>query len=213
MWDDRRFVILSAVVLALACGALALACGGGGGVVGGRGVSFSADQVVTPGGTGRKIVSRCYFAPGKFRAEMKVSGMPGGALITIGRQDLGRAWIVFPGLKQYREISLKEMGADKVFFKPAPEQILEKLGTETVEGYRCEKMKVRTAVEGPNGTVESTRTVWVSKSFPVPLRTLSDSGNLTEYRHIEKGPQPAALFELPQGYTKMTGGMPFPVGR
>jgi len=213
MRENRKFVILSTVVLALACGALALACGGGGGVGGGRGVSFSADQVVTPGGTGRKIVSRCYFAPGKFRAEMKPSGMPGGALITIGRPDLGRAWILFPGLKQYREISLKEMGADKVFFKPAPGQILEKLGAETVEGYRCEKMKVRNTVEGPHGPMEAILTVWVSTSFPVPLRTLSERGNLTEYRHIEKGPQPAALFELPQGYTKMAGGMPFPVGR
>ncbi len=204
MRRGREFVVLSTVMLAMACG-----WGGGGS----RTVSFSAEQVVTLGTTGRKIVSRCSFAPGKFRLQMKGPDMPGGELITIGRQDLGRAWILLPGLKRYREISLKEMGTRKLFFEPTPEQILEKLGTETVEGYRCRKMRVRNTVEGPQGPVEAISTVWVSKGFPVPLRTLSDRGTLTEYRHIEEGPQPAALFELPEGYTKMASSMPFLGGR
>lgn len=208
MRKNRTTTNLSLLAL-VATGVLTVACGVGGG----QNHSFSADQIFTPRDTGRKIVSHCYFAPGKFRAEMKAPSRMGGSLVTIGRQDLGKAWILFPGMKRYREISLERLGADKLYFKPAPDQVLEKLGAETVEGYHCQKMKVRKTADGPNGPVETTLTVWVSRSFPVPLRTLSEHGDLTEYRNIKEGPQPASLFDLPEGYTKMASGLSFAGGR
>ncbi len=210
---NRILVILGGISLVLACGVLALACGTEGRTGGARAVSFAADQVVTTGNGGRKIVSRCRFTPDKLRMEMQLHHGGGGSLVTIGRQDLGKAWILFPAMHRYQEISLAELSGGKLFLRPAPEEIVERLGFETVEGYRCEKMRVRHRGEGAHGPVEMTVTVWIADGFPVPLRTVTANGTVTEYHNIVVGPQPAELFELPAGYTKMAGGIPFSAGR
>ncbi|NOZ95967.1 MAG: DUF4412 domain-containing protein [Acidobacteria bacterium] len=205
-------VIVSGVSLVLASCVLTLACGAGAEAGGARTVSFAADQVVTTRG-GRRIVSRCFFAPERVRIEMRMSHARGGSLITIGRQDLGKAWILFPAMRRYQEISLAKVSGGRLFLKPSPEEIVERLGFERVEGYRCEKMRVRHRGEGAHGPVEVVVTVWMARDFPVPLRTVSADGTVTEYHKIVMGPQPAALFELPAGYTKMAGGIPLSGGR
>ncbi len=205
-------VVLGGLFLVLASCVLAPASGTERGTDGTRTVSFAADQVVTTGG-GKKIVSRCHFAPGRLRFEIQTSRHHGRALVTIGRQDLGKAWILFPSMHRYQEISLAELSGGELFLKPSPEEIVERLGFETFEGYRCEKMRVRHSGEGANGPVEVIVTVWMADGFPVPLRTVSPNGTVTEYHHIVVGPQPAGLFELPDGYTKMPGGVPFGGGR
>jgi len=209
---NKILVVLGGLFLVLASCVLALACGTEGGTDGTRAVSFAADQVVTTEG-GRKIVSRCHFAPGKLRFEMRMSHGHGGTLVTIGRQDLGKAWVLFPSMHRYHEIPLAELSGGKLFLKPSPEEIVERLGFETVEGYRCEKMRIRRRREGTNGPVETIVTVWMADSFPVPLRTVTPNGTVTEYHHIVVGPQPDELFTLPDGYTKMPGGVPFGGGR
>jgi len=200
-------LIVVVATLALTCGALSTACGGG---QSGRKVSFSADQITILGTGGRKIRSRFYWAPGKLRIETKSPGRPGGDLVTIVRKDPGRAWIVLPAMKQYHEISLSQVGSAQLVFKPAPDQIVEKLGTETVAGYRCEKLVVRGG--GPEGNAAAPATMWVSAAFPVPLKIRTARGDVTEYHNIEVGPQPAELFELPQGYTEMARSMPLSGG-
>ncbi len=208
----KLLVVLGGLFFVLASWMVALVCGADGGTDGSRTVSFVADQVVTTGG-GKKIVSRCHFAPGKLRFEIRTSHHHGGSLVTIGRQDLGKAWILFPSMHRYREISLTELSGGELFLEPSPEEIVERLGFETFEGYRCEKMRVRHSGEGVNGPVEVIVTVWMADGFPVPLRTVTPDGTVTEYHDIVVGPQRAELFELPDGYTKMPGSVPFGGGR
>ena len=191
---------------------LQTACGAGGPASGAGIVSFTAEQVVSGGGVGRQAVSRCFFAPGKFRIEMRL-GHRRHAVVTIGRQDLGKAWVLFPAMRRYREIPLADAGGGNVDLAPAQEDILERLGYETVDGRRCEKLKIRRRTGEADGGGGSTATVWVADGFPVPLRTVTGRGAVTEYRHITVGPQPEEIFELPDGYTKMAGGTPAAGGR
>lgn len=212
MQRNRMLAGLGVIAFTLACSVLALACGTGKGAGGNRTVSFAADQVVITRG-GRRTISRCRFTPEKLRMEMHLQQGGGHTIVTIGRQDLGKAWVLFPAMHRYQEVSLAELGDGRVFLKPSPEEIVERLGFETVQGYRCEKMRVRRRGEGNNGPVESTVTVWMADGFPVPLRTVTPKGTVTEYHNIAVGPQPDELFELPAGYTKMAGGFPFGGGR
>ena len=191
--------------LVLTWGTLSVACGGG---RSGRNVSFSADLISILHNNHRTITARLYRAPGKFRLEMKTSGRAGGNLVTIGRQDLGRGWVVFPSMKRYHEIPLDRAESGKLFFKPAPDQIVERLGTETVAGYRCEKLRIRGGGPGSTTSAHGTLTVWISSRFPMPLRSRTAGGDITELRNIEVGPQPAELFELPDGSTEMAPSLP-----
>jgi len=168
-----------------------------------RPVSFSADQIVTIAETGQQIVSRCHFAPDRYRAETTVAGR---TLVTIGRKDLGRAWVLSPSRRQFREVPLEGTRAGAVLFNPSRERIVKRLGADRLEGYRCEKLRVRASNGDRGEATNAFLTVWVSERLPVPLRTRTDRGTVMEYRNIEEGPQPACLFELPTGYARVDGG-------
>jgi len=210
---SRSKVLVSVAVGCLVSAglALAVACGRAGGMEGPRAVSFAAEQVVTTG-AGKTIVSRCRFTPEKLRIEMP-RGHGRGSIVTIGRQDLGKAWLLFPEMHRYLEISLAEIGDGRLFLRPLADEIVERLGHEAVEGYRCEKMRVRRRAGAAHGTGEMAATLWIADGFPVPLRTVTPGGTVTVYRNIVVGPQRAELFELPPGYTRMADGLPFPGGR
>jgi len=49
--------------------------------------------------------------------------------------------------------------------------------------------------------------VWQSPKFDLPLRTRSDSGQVTELRNIREGKPAAALFEVPADYSKVSDMM------
>ncbi len=75
-----------------------------------------------------------------------------------------------------------------------------KVGNETVNGRSTVKY------EGTNAKGE-TGMVWIDPKlrFPVKWQGKNDGGEL---RNIQEGAQPASLFEVPAGYTKMDmGGM------
>jgi Domain of unknown function (DUF4412) len=75
-----------------------------------------------------------------------------------------------------------------------------KVGSDTVNGRSTVKY------EGTNASGDTT-TVWLDPKlrFPVKWQGKSSGGEL---RNIQEGSQPASLFEIPAGYTKMDmGGM------
>jgi hypothetical protein len=47
---------------------------------------------------------------------------------------------------------------------------------------------------------------WISLTLRFPIKTTDDDGGLTEFSNIAEGPQPASLFSIPSGYTKMDLG-------
>jgi hypothetical protein len=70
-----------------------------------------------------------------------------------------------------------------------------RVGSETVNGRSTVKY------EGTDAKGESS-TVWLDSKvrFPIKWEGKNDSGGLT---NIQEGPQPASLFQVPAGYTKM----------
>jgi hypothetical protein len=70
-----------------------------------------------------------------------------------------------------------------------------RVGSETVNGRSTVKY------EGTNAKGESS-TVWLDSKvrFPIKCEGKNDAGGLT---NIQEGPQPASLFQVPAGYTKM----------
>jgi hypothetical protein len=78
-----------------------------------------------------------------------------------------------------------------------------KIGNDTVNGRNCVKY------EGTNQKGETT-TFWIDPKLRFPIKGQGKNSNW-ELRNIQEGSQPASLFEVPAGYTKMDmGGMMWP---
>ena len=77
---------------------------------------------------------------------------------------------------------------------------------ETVNGYE--------AVRWDYTSAEGVRTrAWISSRLRFAIKTQDDNGSFTEFTNITEGPQPASLFGIPAGYTKMDMGMMGAAGR
>jgi hypothetical protein len=78
--------------------------------------------------------------------------------------------------------------------------------TETINGYET--------VRWDYTTQEGVRTrSWVSTTLRFPIKTSDDNGSSMEFSNIAVGPQPANLFAIPAGYTKMDVGAMGGMGR
>jgi Ca-activated chloride channel family protein len=74
-------------------------------------------------------------------------------------------------------------------------------GTETVEGYTCDRIEYR---EPGKDTVAFR--VWKSRQLAFAVKTVSYATNgnaVMALRHIKEGPVDDALFRIPEGYTRM----------
>jgi hypothetical protein len=71
----------------------------------------------------------------------------------------------------------------------------ENLGAESVNGYQTRKWAYTRDGER--------ETVWIAPELRFPVRVLDASGNQTDFTNVAMGPQPAALFEPPAGFTAM----------
>jgi len=151
--------------------------------------------------------SKICVAGQKMRMEMPhPSGR--GSLVTIVRQDRRVVWMVFPEQKLYREVTLDASDLAAMPREIKDDQVIEELGRETVAGYSCRKVKVRTKVTVMGRTIESTSTVWTSPKLGLPLRSEHESGTVTELKDITEGRQPADLFEIPVGFAKTESMFP-----
>jgi hypothetical protein len=114
-------------------------------------------------------------------------------------------WILMPQRKKYMEMPISaEAKNNPQFYQDKLEEIADKepLGTEKISGYTCEKARY-TFHDKSRGVM----TQWYSKelAFPLKIDLHGEQWQMTtEYSNIKKGNVDDALFELPQGYTKMT---------
>lgn len=124
--------------------------------------------------------------------------------ITIFRKDKGVVWILMPGQMMYMEMpagSQKNMPP----VDPAELENMGKkkyLGKEEVNGYMCSKYHY--TFHDPSAGVS---TYWISEklNFPVKMEMDGPSGRMVmEYRNIQEKKVPAALFNIPSGYQKMS---------
>jgi hypothetical protein len=171
----------------------------------------SADQVMTV--AGQTMKARVYHSAKAERREMSQAGMK---MISIVRRDKNVVWSLMPEQKMYMEVAA---GADKGAPVDMSRANIQRtsLGNETLDGIKTNKNKVVVTDKASGTTMEGL--MWetaegilvkmdaTGKVDGKPVKLVLQQSN------IKVGPQPAALFEIPAGYTKMDmGAMGMPAG-
>jgi hypothetical protein len=200
---DQKKIIGKGVLICVALAAFLLVLGGCGG--GGKIEEYSAKQSFKDPG-GREGTHNIFVSHGNMRMEMR-SPMGEGSMVVIFRKDKGVTWTLFPGEKIYMENKLDEAKLQKTFGKIPMDINKEDLGTETVNGFKCRKMRVETTTSIMGREIKSTSTVWTSDRLDFPIRSQEKDGGVMELQDIKPASQPSDLFEIPEGYTKKD--MPF----
>jgi len=169
---------------------------------------FSADNVMIKPDGKEETIGKIYVSPNMMRSEMNMQQQ--GTMISIVRQDQKKFFMIMPDKKKYYENPLTDQDLDDLqgmMMNANMKKKVEKLGTETVNGFVCEKQQVTTTMDMMGQTITTTSTHWKAKELDIPIRTKDDKGNITELRNIKQGPQPKDIFEIPQGYKKVANMM------
>ncbi|MGE5527816.1 MAG: DUF4412 domain-containing protein [Patescibacteria group bacterium] len=160
-------------------------------------VPFSADMVQTV--KKKDTIGKIFVKQNKIRQELVDD--KGQATITILRMDKMVVWVLMPADKMYMEIDLAKNKTYQ-YYVNNPDMIAdtEDLGTETVNGYVCQKVQY-TYKDKSLGTMVQ----WFSQRLQFAIKMEMKSRSVTttiEYRNIVEGPQPDSLFEVPADYEK-----------
>ncbi len=173
-------------------------------------VSYSGmREIVTSEGT---IKMKEFHAPGMQRMEMDG---PSGPMVMINRSDKGVAWMLMPSMNMYMEVPATQFeqqtgGGAKVIEHT-------KVGSEVIDGHKVDKYKsIFEDAQGNRGGGY----YWITKDgIPLKMDVIFKQGEDKHHMKMTlKGlvvePQPASLFEIPEGYSGMPsmGGMKFPTG-
>ena len=161
-------------------------------------VSYEATRVMRV--DGYEIVTRVHHAP---RMERITASLIGMEVTVIMRTDRNLAWQLIPLMGVYGESDLSAMDT------PENIRILsrEPVGVETIRGIAVTKFRARFVTQG--GTHhegfywQNADGVHVRTEFPFIGRDGGEKRIELELRDVELGPQPAYLFELPEGYSKV----------
>jgi hypothetical protein len=177
---------------------------------------FSA-EVVDLQKQGTPNQAKLYFAKDKIRIESHGANAQGGGAVIVNF-DTQTSVILMPQQHIYMETVAKSqnqrMGFGSTFFRTGDVEAAcgdwqktqnqggtcHKVGSESVNGRSTVKYEATSS----SGEVSH---FWldVKLRFPIKWEGKSSSGEL---RNIQEGTQPASLFEIPAGFTKMDmGGM------
>lgn len=167
---------------------------------------------------GTPTTAKIFFAKDKMRIESQSSNARAGGGAVIVNLASQTTTVLMPQQHMYMDMSqqsqMQRLGYN--FFRTGNVEdacgdwlkvgahkggSCHKLGNESVGGRDTVKFEATTA----SGVVSN---FWIDPKlrFPVKWQGKNSDGEL---RNIEEGPQPASLFEIPAGYTKMEmpGGM------
>lgn len=149
--------------------------------------AYSATRTMRAGG--HEITGPLHYDSGKERFEMT---MEGRQQVMIRREDKQLLYMVMPQMGMGMEMQLggpKAMPGARDYAELQPEEV----GRETIAGE--ETTKYRVMAEG------MTIFIWASDDgIPLRMEGEGPEGRFTmELSDIERGPQPAELFEVPAG--------------
>lgn len=162
---------------------------------------LSADMVMMEG---KEVVETMKLSVSGQNVRME-SSITGESTVTIMRRDRKLIWMLYPARKQYSEQPLDTRDQSKDPSSDPPGVIKKvQIGTEQVGGYRC--TKYRMTIKGPGGGTLAA-TSWFADALGMPIKS-DFSGIITELRNIRVGSQPAALFEIPAGWKKISATVP-----
>ena len=165
---------------------------------------FTADMVTTESGVTK--TNKFYSENPFYRMNIEEGGQEG--YVIVDRNE-GVTKVVMPAEQMYMEMSSTGMQSMSNDVFQSIEKQKEKyetnlVGTETINGYECEKYEVLI-----DGSVVST--FWQSPDIEYPIKVISgaDSEMVMELKNIEAGDVDDSMFQIPDGYTKMDmpGGM------
>jgi hypothetical protein len=176
---------------------------------------FSA-EIIDLQKSGTPTQAKIYFAKDKMRIESQTASAHGSAVIINYATQTGD--VLMAQQHMYMEMPMQaqsqRMGYASAFFQAGDVENAcgdwqkmghegsncHQVGSETVNGRSTVKYETTNA----NGDISH---FWLDPKlrFPVKWEGKSNSGEL---RNIQEGAQPASLFEIPAGFTKMDlGGM------
>ncbi len=160
---------------------------------------FSADMIRTM--AGHTTEGKVYIKDKK----MRIEGGPGEP-ITIVDGEAAKIYVIMPQAGMYLEHPAEgPMG--QMLEEPSPEADAKmgvkrvKLGTETVNGYKCDKIKV--VFDDPS---QGEMIQWVSKKHKLPIKMVHNGpmGRIViEYKNIKTSGLRDSLFKPPKGLRKM----------
>ena len=155
---------------------------------------FSADQVTVA--QGRTVTGKFYSNTDRTRIEMN---MGGHSMINIVRRDKQVIWMIQPEQKSYMEMPIKPQDQPSPF-DAAVDYNYTLIGPDTVDGHACKKYHFSATVNGKAYTGFH----WLAGDLQdMPIQWSDEDGKyVTTLKNVKLGPSPAALFELPAGYTK-----------
>jgi len=170
-------------------------------------VEYSADSAMETAEVSMK--GHVNYAPMRERREMVTDG--GDKMIMITRLDKKVAWTLMPSEKMYMEMDLAQASAQAKddTSKYKIEQTV--VGPESLNGVNTTKSKI--IMTGPKGE-KMGGFMWTTKdNIVVKMDAIAIEKNdkhrfKTELTDLKVGKQDPALFEIPQGYSKMSMGMP-----
>lgn len=169
--------------------------------------SYSADMVSLDATGKVEAATRIYVDAGRMRLELPPQeGMQGMTIIV--RPDLKLQWMVDAESRTCLEHALDDdqlRAIAPAMAAATPDSREERLGTETVQGYKAEKKRVTTTQKVMGQVVRTVSLVWQAEEFDIPLRERDEEGFTEELRNIKVGAQPASLFEVPPGYRVVKG--------
>jgi len=156
------------------------------------GPEFSADMVsTTKAGT---VTGKIYVSKDKTRVEMSKS-------ISISRIDKKVVWVLMPEQKMYTENQLKPEQLTATPDKMPGEVERTMIGPEKLDGKNVVKYKI-TYTESKKKVVIWQ---WILPDTSFPVKTANEDGSATtEFKNLKTGKQPDSLFEIPEGYQKMS---------
>ncbi len=162
---------------------------------------FKADMLIQSA-AGGEMTGKVFVKGNSLRQEILT---PMGTQVSIVNASSNMMYVLIPGQQMYMEfpnnqVSLAESESIEDKYKDMGK--VTKLGTEDIEGYKCDHYSVE--YDDPQF---GKSLVWVARKLNYPLKIHSESPQDTVtilYSNIEKGDISADTFELPEGYTKLT---------
>jgi hypothetical protein len=161
---------------------------------------FSATMITKAGGM--ELPGKVYVKGDKMRNEIQASGHP---IINIMRPDKKLVWIIMPQQKAYMEMPIHPGTRQQMMTLTEKQKAkMKKVGSETIDGYTCEKYETTMDQQGRPMKVY----MWIATDLGVPIKVAAEDGSFTmEYKDIKPGEIADSQFEAPQEYKKMK--MPF----
>jgi len=189
--SKRRMGLFLSVVVALTFSCSAFAA------------EFQADMKMEGGE--ETVTGKVFVSGSIMRQEMEVPGAGKSISIVDGAKNI--MYVIMPQEKMYMEFPNEQivLGDEDIEDWLSDDADLKKIGTETIEGYKCDKYEV--TYKDPERQAMGSSVIWIARKLNFPIRgiTEGEDGKVTvTYTNIREGSLDKALFEIPKDYQKFS---------